>query len=1115
MSFASAFALRSPARRLPALSAVALACALAAGAANAQPSVPMPLAQPAVPSLDAGNPDDTIRVIVQFNEAPVTRMRTNLNVATANRAEMAAWRDRLLNAKRPRLAAIAALGGRVQNTLEYAYNGAVVEVKRSRLEQIRRIEGVKGVRPAGLFTMDQSAPPTVAELIRTAQVNAAGNAGAGVAIAIIDSGVDYTHASFGGPGTLGYYQTAVAGANPTTIGDTPDVFPNGPQVKGGYDWLGETWGVVNNVTVGTVTPDPDPIDNKQASTDFAGHGTNSASAAAGRAVPGGSIRAGSAPGAMLLAYRGCSRISSACEGSALLNSVESVIRYAAGDPNGGQPGANNPPLPAGTRFVINMSLGASYGDPLTNPLAEASRNAVRAGVTVVASAGNSGDIPFITGTPGATDMVLSVAASQPALLTGPALSVPSLGLSYPLVTASFGNPLTAPLTSTLTLAGPNQTTANNLNLACSTTGSNTANPGPANPPLPAETAGSISVSDRGTCGFNEKALNSQRAGAVASIIVNNAANGGPIGMAAGPAAPSTTIPSYSMGTVEGAQLKLAMIANPGLQATISPLGDAANIIAGVNAVDLISDFSSRGATQNNFAIKPEITAPGSNIFMADVGTGDKGRNNSGTSFSSPLTAGAAALVLSAKPTYTPWQVKAALMNTANPQVFQTKTSAGSTLAGITRMGAGRVDAERAVATTTLAWDAQDLEGSDGVYYNAALSFGQQAFTAPGTSSVSRTVTVQNNGTEARTYQLGTSLRFANDAARGVTFTTQPSSITVQPGQTGQFQVIATATGTALPTAGGLPLRLTQDDTCTTNANPPAPNPTCTGKFDTLEVDGFVTINGGTPTDQISLPFMMIPRQASDVSVQRIGTALFTRNTGAATTNVDVFTLLGSPDAQDQAATVPGSGVRNVDLRTVGARYLPNAAPSPSPQGSRDLLQFAVGTWNTQDTLRSAVFNVELDVNNDGATDFTVQNLNTTTNQSAVFITPASTGAAGSAFFFTQFPLGSSRAVMTVYPSIMGITANSRIGVRVTSTNFRGGPVLDRLPDSGAFQYFTPSQLVNNPSSLGYQQGPATNLRVNFTTNSANVAASPGDKGLLFVFGENTVQRELAPVQLLP
>lgn len=61
-----------------------------------------------------------------------------------------------------------------------------------------------------------------------------------------------------------------------------------------------------------------------------------------------------------------------------------------------------------------MSLGANYGIPLIDDLSEASRNAVRAGITVVASAGNSGDIPFISGTPGSTDTVISVAASQPA-----------------------------------------------------------------------------------------------------------------------------------------------------------------------------------------------------------------------------------------------------------------------------------------------------------------------------------------------------------------------------------------------------------------------------------------------------------------------------------------------------------------------------------------------------------------------------------------------------------------------------------------------------------------------------------------------------------------------------
>ena len=1104
----------------PVLSALAAACALALAAqAQAQVATSALLTEPGGAEVAGVDGESTriVRVIVKFSGSPVSRMREGLNLGRADRGELALYGESLKREKAPRLTAIAQLGGRVQNTLEHAINGAVVDIPANRIESMRRLPGVISVRRAPIYRMNQAAPPSVAELIGTAQVNSGGNSGAGVAIAYIDSGIDYTHASFDGPGTVAYYAAATAGAGPTVIGDTPGVFPSGPRVKGGYDWLGDTW---NGTTNTAVTPDPDPIDNKQLATDAAGHGTQGASAAAGSAVPGGGLRAGSAPAAMLLAYRGCSRISSSCEGSALLNSIDSAIRYALGDPNGGQSGANNPPLPAGTRFIINMSLGANFGDPLVDDLSEASRNAVRAGITVVASAGNSGDIPFISGTPGATDMVLSVAASQPALLTGPALRVGApLNASYPLITASFGIPLINALTAPLAFAGPNTAVGSNANPACSGTASGTANPGPPVPPIPA-LGGAMGVADRGVCGFNEKALNIQRAGGSVALIANNALGFGPLGMGAGPAAPLTTIPSYSIGTAEGLAVRNALSGNPGLQGTVTPRSDAGNVAAGINLVDLIADFSSRGPTQNLSALKPDITAPGVNIFMANVGTGTQGNASSGTSFASPLTAGAAALVLSAKPGLTPWQVKAALMNTANPDVFASKTSTGNVLAGITRMGSGRVQADRAVATGTLAYDNEDIDPTAGSYFNASLSFGPQAFTVPGASTVSRTVVVQNLSGAGKTYAIGVAPRFAADLGKGIVFSTSTSSLTVGANATATFNVVATATGSQLPVAVGFPVRLQQTDACTTTTNPPAPVAACTGKFNDVEQDGFVTIDGGA-NDRVSVPYLMYPRQASQVAISRLGLSVIARNTGVANTVVDVFNLVGTQDAQDQPLPVAGSEQLPIDIKAVGLRYTPNAIAPPLPTGvtSGDVLEFAVSLWRPVDTLRSAVFNIELDTNGDGVTDFTVRNLNTTSNRSAVFVSPGLNGAPANGFFFANAALNSGKVILPVFPSVMGVTANTRIGVRVTSSNgFSAAfpfPVIDRAPDSGAFMYIKPNQLVNTPSMRSPTVAGAATVRFSSATNAANNSASPGDKGLLLLHADNPVITETTTLQLVP
>ena len=1112
------------ARPMVAPTLMAAACALAvASAAQAQtrgasaPRVASLALAPAA-SLESAalpqdellyNADGTVRTIVQFTEPAAIASRSGLRMDnTAHREEMASYSASLRTARASRVAAIARLGARVQNTTEWAFNGAVIDVDPARYAEIARIPGVKAVGPAGAYRMAQAAPPTVGQLIGTAQVNAGANTGQGVVIAVIDSGVDYTHAAFQGPGTPAYYATAVSGANPTTITDTPGVFPNGPRVKGGYDWVGEAW------PNGAVAPDPDPIDNRQPGETGpgAGHGTNSASAAAGNAVAASNLRDGSAPGAFILAYRGCARASSSCEGSALLNSIDSIVKYAAGLPNEGQPGANNPTL-GGSRFVINMSLGSGYGNPLTNSLAEAARNAVRAGITVVASAGNSNDIPFIVGTPSAADTVISVAASEPATLTGPTLTVGApLNKTYALIAGSFGVPFTTPQTRELRLAGVNNTLANLTNLACSPVINQALPPAP-NPAIPAM-QGAFGLADRGTCEFSEKAFNTQRAGgtnrsagASATIVVNNAANTGPFGMAAGAAAPRVVTPAYSIGTAEGLEVKQALIANPGLQGTITPLADAPNAAGGLNVVDQMSSFTSRGPSQAGLALKPDITAPGTNIWMANHTTGTGANASSGTSFSGPLAAGAAALVLSRFPQFAPWQVKAALMNSATTEMFKTKAS--STLAPLPLMGAGRVQADTAVALGTIAYDSEDVDPTATSYFNTAASFGMVSFPANG--AVSRTIVVQNLSSSPRTYNLSVAPRFADDLGRGMVFSTSVPSITVPANSTGTFELIGSAKVATLPVettgaATGFPRKVTNDDTCTTTANPPAPNTACTNKFTELEQDGFVTIDGGAG-NVVRVPYLAYPRLASQVQPSVAGNTVTTNNAGAGRTLVEVFNLVGGEDAQDQPALVPGSNVLPVDLRAVGVRFVPNAIPAPLPTGitSGNILQFGVSFWNALETLRSATVNIELDTNNDGVTDFTIRNLNTTENRNAVFISTGLTGANGNAFFRPDFILGSNRMIMTVFASPMNITATSRIGIRVTTSNGSNAtsPVLDTLGGAG-FQYVKLDQLVNAPASISYQVNGGANGSFTFTSTPANAdpAVSPGDRGFLVVSTEN-------------
>lgn len=79
--------------------------------------------------------------------------------------------------------------------------------------------------------------------------------------------------------------------------------------------------------------------------------------------------------------------------------------------------------------------------------------------------------------------------------------------------------------------------------------------------------------------------------------------------------------------------------------------------------DLIG-FSSRGPTYDG-RFKPDVVAMGSNVISVQPATINGYRGTSGTSLSSPLIAGVAALVLQAHPYLTPFQVREALRETAD------------------------------------------------------------------------------------------------------------------------------------------------------------------------------------------------------------------------------------------------------------------------------------------------------------------------------------------------------------------------------------------------------------------------------------------------------------------
>ncbi|WP_214415301.1 S8 family serine peptidase [Sphaerisporangium fuscum] len=132
--------------------------------------------------------------------------------------------------------------------------------------------------------------------------------------------------------------------------------------------------------------------------------------------------------------------------------------------------------------------------------------------------------------------------------------------------------------------------------------------------------------------------------------------------------------------------------NDGKSGTVNSPGsaDAALTVGAVDREDRLADFSSRGPRSFDHAVKPDITAPGTDIVAAALGGGYIA--HSGTSMAAPHVAGAAAIIAQQHPDWNGERIKAALVESAKP----------TTGTGILDQGGGRVDLVTATERTLVA-----------------------------------------------------------------------------------------------------------------------------------------------------------------------------------------------------------------------------------------------------------------------------------------------------------------------------------------------------------------------------------------------------------------------------
>ena len=219
-------------------------------------------------------------------------------------------------------------GATVLARVSKVLNAVFLEVDASQLDSIAGDSAVTRVAPVGDYQLDLD---ETVPYIGGADVQNNGVDGSGVTVAVLDSGIDYTHVALGGSGSVAEYNAN----NPSII--EPGTFPTA-KVVGGYDFVGSTWPNTPE------TPDADPLDDGPAS----GHGTHVADIIAGSK--------GVAPGADLYAVKVCSSVSTSCSGIALIQGMDFAV-----DPNGDGKTKDHVD-------IVNMSLGSTYGQPFDDDL---------------------------------------------------------------------------------------------------------------------------------------------------------------------------------------------------------------------------------------------------------------------------------------------------------------------------------------------------------------------------------------------------------------------------------------------------------------------------------------------------------------------------------------------------------------------------------------------------------------------------------------------------------------------------------------------------------------------------------------------------------------------------